>query len=120
MEETAIMITIPKTIKWSDYLKELETVADGSHEMNYKVAWKPGKVKPGDKCFVCYDGYVRGWMTISNISKKSFNCSTTGKNWNEGWYISRTGKFHPVEEGKFPQKGFMGIKYVNANDYINN
>ena len=33
----AICITIPKTIKWEDYQKELDTVLDCKQEMNLLV-----------------------------------------------------------------------------------
>ena len=35
-----VIITIPKKIKWEDYEKELETVADGSQMMLFKVPFK--------------------------------------------------------------------------------
>jgi len=114
--ETALMITVPKTIKWEDYLKEIETVKDGNYEMNYKVSSKPSKIKVGDKCFICHNGYVKGWMRISSISQKEFQCTTTGKQWDSAWYIERSGEFHYIDEVQ--QKGFMGYRYVNANDYI--
>ncbi|WQJ53769.1 MAG: hypothetical protein [Wendovervirus sonii] len=114
--EIALMVTIPKKIKWEDYLKEINAVKDGTQEMNFKVSSKPTKVSVGDKCFLCHDGYVKGWMRISSISKKAFQCTTTGKQWDEAWYVGRSGEFHPIEG--FQQKGFMGYKYVNANDYL--
>jgi len=115
--DVALLITIPKSISWDDYLKEIEAVKDGSKEMNYKVSSKPSKVKPGDKCFVCHDGYIRGWMTISSISRKKFQCSTTGNDWSEAWYVSRSGEFHPLDRA-IPQKGFIGYRYINPQVYL--
>ena len=54
--KTAICITIPKSIKWDDYKKEIDAVADWSQEMNFKVNNLPTKVKPGDR--VMYDKYA--------------------------------------------------------------
>ena len=108
----ALLITIPKTIKWEDYEKEIDAVKDESQEMNYKVSSKPTKVDVGDRCYLCHNGFIKGWMKISNISKKKFQCTTTGKDWDEGWYVSRTGEFHKLDK-EIPQKGFMGYKYID-------
>lgn len=111
-DENAICITLPKTVKWSDYQEELDTVADGSSEMNYRLPSKPSLIKPGDRCYICHNGYLIGWMRITNISyKDDFQCSTTGQFWKAGWYISRSGEFHYLTE-KIPMKGFMGYKYI--------
>ena len=110
-----VIITIPKSIKWEDYLKEIKTVENGTQEMNYKVPTCPKDVNPGDKCYLVYDGYIRGWMTISNVGKKNeFNCTTTGSYWKEGYYISRTGKFHYLKN-PIPMKGFMGYRKTELN-----
>lgn len=110
--ETALCITLPKTVRWSDYEDELAAVADGTQEMNYRLSSKPGKVCPGDRCYICHDGYLIGWMRISDISyKDDFECTTTGEFWKAGWYVSRTGPFHYLSE-KIPMKGFMGFRYI--------
>jgi hypothetical protein len=44
---SSICITIPKTIKWEDYEKELKTVEDESQEMNYRIPTIPKDVKVG-------------------------------------------------------------------------
>ena len=107
-----ICITIPKSIKWEDYQKELDAVADWSQELNYKVNNLPTKVQKGDRCYLCYDGYIIGWMTITFIGQKKFRCTTTGKDWDYGNYISRSGPFHRLKQPT-PCKGFRGFKYVN-------
>lgn len=108
----SICITLPKTTKWSDYEKELKVVADESHEMNYRLPTVPKGVKAGDRCYVCHDGYIKGWMKISRVGNKNgFVCATTGKNWGNGCYISRTGEFHYLKN-PVPMKGFMGYRYV--------
>jgi hypothetical protein len=111
-----ICITIPKTTKWSDYQKELKTVEDWSHEMNYKIPTVPNDVSKGDRCYICHDGYIKGWMVITNISNRDgFTCTTTGKNWPEGFYVSRSGPFHYLKQ-PIPMKGFMGYRKVNLRD----
>ena len=109
---SAICITIPKSIKWEDYQKELAAVEDESQEMNYRIPTLPKDVQVGDKCYICHDGYIKGWMKISFIGKRDgFQCTTTGENWDDGYYVSRTGKFHYLKE-PIPMKGFMGYRKI--------
>jgi hypothetical protein len=103
-----IIITLPKSVKWSDYEKELKVVDDFSEVMNFKVNHFP-KTKIGSKCYLVYNGYIIGWMKIVGMSEKEFNCSTTGKKWN-GKFIERSGPFHKIEP--IPMKGFQGFRYM--------
>lgn len=116
--DKAIIVTLPSTIEWNDYEKELDSVKDGDNVMNFKVSNFPKGIKVGDKCYVTHRGFVKGWMEIVGFSKKSFNCTTTGKNWN-GKFIERSGKFHYIDK-EIPYKGFQGFRYFNINNYDNN
>lgn len=108
-----ICITLPKSIKWSDYEKELEKVKDGNEEMNFRLPTLPKDVHPGDRCYICHDGFVKGWMKITGIGKHDgFNCSTTGKEWGDGIYVSRSGEFHYLNN-PIPMKGFQGYKKMD-------
>ena len=110
---SSIVITIPKNIKWSDYEKELSAVEDESQEMHYKIPTLPKDVNVGDRCYLCHDGYIKGWMKISHIGKlDGFECTTTGKDWSEGYYVSRTGPFHYLKN-PIPMKGFMGYRKID-------
>lgn len=114
---SSIIITIPKNINWKDYEKELKAVEDGKMEMHYKVHVLPRDVNVGDRCYVCHDGFVRGWMKISHIGPiNGFRCTTTGKDWDGGNYISRTGKFHYLKN-PYPMKGFMGFRKVDDRNF---
>ena len=105
----AIVITIPKSIKWEDYEKELKTVEDYSQVMNYKVSTIPKDIENIKRCYVVYDGFVRGWQEVVGYEcGKTFDCTTTGKNWS-GNFIQRSGPFHYVTPT--PMKGFMGWRY---------
>jgi hypothetical protein len=109
------IITVPKTTKWEEYQKELETVKDRSAVMQYRLPYRVDAV-PGERCFVVWNGEVRGWMEIVGVHKQnhSFVCTTTGKYWRPGYYLQRTGPFHVVTGVKM--KGFRGIrKYVDIN-----
>ena len=114
--QTGIIITIPKSVNWADYQKELDAVADGSQEMNFKVANlpNPDRVKVGNRCYLCYDGNIVGWMTITSMGPKKFDCTTTGKEW-EGKFISRSGEFHKLDTF-IPCKGFQGWRYINYQE----
>lgn len=102
-----IVITIPKSITWADYQKELAEVEKGG-VINFKVSNFPN-TKAGCKCYLCYDGYIRGYMLISGLSEKEFDCTTTGKRW-KGKFIERSGKFSPLDT-LIPMKGFQGFRY---------
>lgn len=110
-----IAITVPKTIKWEQYEKEIDAVRDGEQEMNYRLPTLPKDTEVGDRCYVCYNGQLIGWMEITGISKRDgFECSTTGKDWGDGNYISRSGEFHYLKN-PVPMKGFMGYRYIDRD-----
>ena len=113
IKEIGICITIPKTIKWEDYKKELDAVADWSQVMNFKVSNTPTKIKKGCRVYLCYNGNIIGWQTFVGIYKGDFTCTTTGKEW-KGCFIQRSGPFHYLKT-PIPCKGFRGFKYVNYN-----
>lgn len=104
------VITIPKTIVWADYQKELLQVSDGSQSMNYRTRYFPKEMRIGDRCYIVYDGKVRGWMQIVGLleTDKNWTCTTTGLVWPSGKYIQRSGPFH---ECNGPEMlGFRGIR----------
>ena len=108
-----IIITIPKSIKWSEYQKEIDKVKDGNHWMLYHIPFKPKYDLKGGKCFLCYNGFIVGFMIIINVFySDGFMCDTTGARWPEGWYVCRTGNFYPLMN-PVPMKGFRGIRYVD-------
>jgi len=116
MGKTAIVITLPKKISWEEYKKEIAAVADGDYEMNFRVSTYPKKVSVGDRCYICHNNKLIGWMTISNIGRKSgFECTTTGDTYDDGFYISRSGKFHYLER-PVEMKGFRGFRYIEEID----
>lgn len=109
MGKLAICITIPKSISWDEYKKELKEVEDGSHEMNFKVPNLPKNINVGDRCYLCYNGNIIGWMKISSLGTKKFNSTVGGQYW-EGKFISRSGKFNSIKP--VPCQGFRGFKYI--------
>lgn len=105
-----IIITLPKSVKWADYQKELDKAENGEI-MNFKVPFLPKEPVIGGRCYLIYDGQVRGWMEIVGIKEKGFICTTTGKKW-EGNFIERSGKFNKITQ-YIAQKGHQGWHYLN-------
>jgi len=115
-EYNSILITIPSSIDWGEYQKELDIVKDGEQVMNFKVNFLPKNVKEGDRCYLVYKGNIVGWMEIVGLSSNSFACSTTGKVWT-GNFIQRSGEFHKINP--YPYKGFQGFRYFD-DSILNN
>lgn len=110
-----IIITIPKSIPWEEYKKELKAVEDYSSVMNFKTQHFP-KTNVGDKCYLLYNGLILGWMEITGLSEKTFQCTTTGKVWT-GKFIERSGPLHKINP--IPMKGFQGFRYISSFEYQN-
>ena len=112
-KEKNICITLPMTIDWSEYDKELEQVADYKKVMNFKVPFLPKSEdrKLIKKCYLLYKGNVIGWMDVFGfVDDQNFVCDTTGKNWS-GKFIQRSGPFHKIDP--ISMKGFRGFRYVD-------
>ena len=103
------VITIPKTIRWPDYQRELDTVADGMAYMNYRVRAFPKEMQPGDRCYIVWNGQVRGWQMITGMvtANNSWRCTTTGALWPAGKYIQRSGIFTEIDGPAM--QGFRGM-----------
>lgn len=112
----SIIITLPSSEKWDEYENELKKVKNYTNVMNFKVHNFPKGVKIGDRCYVVYNGFVKGWMEIVGFSEKEFVCNTTNKKW-KGKFIERSGPFHYLTE-KIPYKGFQGFRYFSLSDYL--
>lgn len=104
------IITLPQTVEWADYERELEAVADRTGVLNYRVHRPPKDLRPGDRCFVTWRGRVRGWMEVTGVAfhPEGFTCETTGAFWRPGHYIQRSGEFHSVNGPDVP--GFRGVR----------
>jgi hypothetical protein len=113
-----IIITIPKTIKWSDYEKELQAAQDGAI-MNFKVQHLPKESGVGANCYIVYNGHLVGYMKICGLQANNFVCSTTGKHW-EGNFIQRTGEITKFRGTiPYPEGGFRGWKYFDIKEFLN-
>jgi len=113
--ERSLIVTLPSSVNWADYERELRKVANYKHVLNFKVHNFPKGIHEGDKCYVVHDGFVKGWMEIVGFSEEPFTCSTTNKQWC-GKFIQRSGPFHYLKE-TIPYKGFQGFRYFDLNEY---
>lgn len=106
----AWVITIPKTVRWEDYQRELDAVAaDPDLTLNYRTRYFPKDMEVGDRCYVVWNGRVRGWMEIAGLDEfpHPWTCVITGTEWAAGKYIQRKGVFHEV--GGPAMTGFRGV-----------
>jgi hypothetical protein len=109
----AIIVSLPMTVEWNDYEKELNAVKDYSQVINFKVPHFPKGVTKGCKCYILHKGQVMGWQEIVGFSEEPFECSTTGKSWS-GKFIQRSGPFHPISY-PIKMKGFQGFRYFDES-----
>lgn len=123
-QKMAIIITLPSNIEWTEYAKELDAARAGS-VLNFKVSNFPNLVGIGDRCYLTWRGYVRGYMTITGFSEKEFECETTGRPW-RGKFIERSGNFtylcnpyadESTIDPKLKYKGFQNYRYVYHNQF---
>jgi len=107
------IVTVPKTVKWEDYEKELLAAESCEVTLRYRVRYRPKGMGVHQRLYILWDGRVRGWMHITgiNYTPVGFICTTTGKSWPPSWYIERTGPFYKVEGPKM--KGFRGVRRFN-------
>lgn len=110
MKHNALLITLPSSIKWEDYEKELKAVEDESQVMNFKVPFLPKDVKNIQRVYLVHQGNIVGWQKFVGTSDEPFKCTTTNKDW-EGKFIQRTGPFYKIDP--IPYKGFQGFRYYD-------
>jgi len=107
-----LVITLPQTIKWPEYQRELAAVADGQAVMNFRVPSQPKRAGAGDRCYLIHNGTLQGYMLIHDVVyRDGFTCDTTGTVWREGWYVQRTGTFYTVQQ-MISMRGFQGYRYA--------
>jgi len=95
-------------------MKEVEEAEKNDLNLNYRLGDKgfPVKADIGDKCYVVWRGYVRGYHIINDFLTRDedFICSTTKMRYKAGNYIVREGsKFHRIKPVEM--KGFQGFRY---------
>jgi len=120
-----LLITIPKTVKWGQWLDECwDTVYNGG-TLNYRISSSfnrlPKKVVGGqgthDRVYVVHDGFIRGYHELQDVKwLDGFKCQTTMRDWPAGYYLVRSGPFHPITP--IPHKGFQGWRYFDREEFL--
>lgn len=106
----ALLITLPSSLSWEDYEKELKAVENETQVMNFKVPFIPKHTEGIERVYLVYKGNIVGWQKFVGTSDRPFKCTTTYKNWN-GKFLQRTGPFHKIKP--VPYKGFRGFRYID-------
>lgn len=108
-----IAITWPKSRPLESYLAELKKAADAGLVINFKVPTWPKRVKEGERCYIVYDGLVRGYNNILGIdSKDDVIDPITGQRMAPGIYVVREPTFHDTGSPHAPMDSFRGYRYV--------
>lgn len=108
------ILTIPKTVSWGDYQRELIAAAQGA-VLNYRVRHWIG-VAEGERVFLVWNGRIRGWMKALGVVHwpSGFKCEVTGARWEPGYYLQRTGAFTYEDGGAM--RGFRGVRRFQPDD----
>jgi len=110
------VITVPKTTKWKDCLQGIDDAQADDSVVNYHVSYFPKYMEIGDRIFVVWNGFVRGWMLlIDMVYREGFVCASTNRCWPEGKYLVRSGPFHVVDGP--PMRCFRGIRKMPENTF---
>lgn len=106
---TSWIVTLPRTVEWEDYCEELAAAAHGA-ELYFRVPPRVRSVRSGDRCYVTWRGFVRGWMLVRRVEwrMRSWMCDTTGRVWPPGVYIVRGGTW--VDCAPVEYRGFQGVR----------
>jgi hypothetical protein len=102
--------TVPKTVKWADFMREIADVETGEYLKNWPV--RPNShIASGDRLFFVHQGLVRGSLTVRRvvIHGHGFNCATLGESWPPGTYAQLQGPWEYVAE-TMPMNGFQGLR----------
>lgn len=107
------LVTIPKLIKWESWMAEVQDALHKELLLFYRLPVAI-RCQPGDRCFILWNGKVRGWLPIVGVEVRGdFMCETTGKRWLGGTFLVRQPRFHPVNGPAL--KGFQGVRRLPMN-----
>lgn len=63
-----IVVSLVKDKSWLEYLSYFMDLRKDGHHLNIVVSTTP-KTSPGRRCFIIFDGFLRGFMEISKIKE---------------------------------------------------
>jgi hypothetical protein len=105
-----IIVTTPKNqiATAAEEAQQCLKAGGGSYFRTFRS--RPAGLGEGSRIYYVQDGYVRGYGVVSEIVVGGMACSTTGKDWGDGYHaiipaVSWTW-IKPL-----PMKGFQGWRY---------
>lgn len=122
-----IVVTWPKRTKsLAAYLDELARARHEGLVINFRVANPPRWPDlhedheasgfdygiPRPRCFMVYDGFVRGWLEVLWVCERRAG-EVAG--WPAGWYIVRDPEWHLIDP-LVPMSGFQGWRWMKRTD----
>lgn len=72
LEERDIIISLPKEKTWLEYLSFFLSLKVNNNSFRVIVQTVP-KTAPGKKCYIVFDGFLRGWMEIYKLRETADN-----------------------------------------------
>jgi hypothetical protein len=110
-----IIVTWPKAERTlRSYLDELAKARAEGLEINFRVASAPKEVNPGDRCYLVYAGFVRGWNLVKGVRRRSDVIDpTTNMQMPSGIYVVRAPLYYPWLGDPMPYRGFQGFRYAD-------
>jgi hypothetical protein len=67
-----VIISLPKNKTWIEYLMHFTDLQHTNGTIHVFVQEIP-KTEPGNKCYIVFDGILRGWMKISKLTETQHN-----------------------------------------------
>ena len=71
-EDKDIIVSLPKDKTWLEYLSYFMDLKSNEKAFSVIVSTVP-KTAPGKKCFIVFDGFLKGWMEISKLRETEDN-----------------------------------------------
>ena len=68
LEDKDILVSLPRNRNWLEYLSQFMELKSSGNSFNIILRTLP-KTAPGKKCFIIFDGFLRGWMEITKIKE---------------------------------------------------
>lgn len=63
-----IIISLPKDRRWSEYINYFIKLKTNTQTLDVVVGSVP-KTTTGNKCYIVYDGFLRGYMIINKLTE---------------------------------------------------
>lgn len=109
-----VIVTWPKDRELKSYIAELAKARYEGLEINFRVASAPKRLNPGDRCYMLYDGLIRGWNTVVGVRERSDVIDpVTGSQMESGIYIVRDPLYYPWLDPPNRMRGFQGFRYAD-------